>query len=90
MLYVSKKGDDFMKKMQVDRFEENLAVLMDENEEVFVVLRDAFGFELHEGDHLEVEFSGEKPVSAKYLAEETEASKKRVHALMERLKNKKK
>ena len=76
------------KKMQVDRFEEGFAVLADDDETIYNVPREAFGFELHEGDILEVEFAGNAPVSARFLAEETAAAKERIAALMKKLKKK--
>ena len=76
------------KKMQVDRFEEGFAVLVDEDETIYNVPRETFGFDLHEGDFLAVEFSGNTPVSARFLAEETAAAKERIAALMKKLKKK--
>lgn len=78
-----------MKKLQVDRFEEEIAVLTDRAErKIYDVPKDAFGFELHEGDLLAVEFSGDVPVSAEFLAEETAALKKRIKELMEKRRRK--
>ena len=79
-----------MKKMQVDRFEEHLAVLTDDDMNILNVTRDFFSFELHEGDILALEFEGETLVSAHFLAEETQAAKARTKALMDRIRNKKK
>ena len=77
-----------MKKMQVDRFEGDIAVLLDEEKNIYDISKDQFGFELHEGDLLEVVFEGGVPVSARFLAEETEALHQRIQALMEKLKRK--
>lgn len=77
-----------MKKLQVDRFEEDFAVLVDDDDMPIDVLRDLFGFELHEGDILAVEFDGDTPVSAVFLEEETLAVKARVEALRRRLREK--
>ena len=79
-----------MKKLQVDRFEENFAVLIDDDDMPIDVPRDLFGFELHEGDILAVEFEGGKPVSATFLEDETLAVKARVEALRRRLREKSK
>ena len=76
------------KKMQVDRFEEGFAVLVDDDETIYNVPREAFGFELHEGDILEVELAGNATVSARFLTEETAAAKERIAALMKKLKKK--
>ena len=78
-----------MKKMQIDRFEGDFAVLADEDMKTMDVPKAFFSLEVHEGDIFEIEFDGEAPVSAKFLAEETEAAKARVRSLMERLKKKK-
>ncbi len=77
-----------MKKLQVDRFEGEIAVLFDAEKNVYDVPKDAFGFALHEGDILEVEFSDGKPCSAKFLEEETKAMQARVRELMKKLKRK--
>ncbi len=78
-----------MKKMQLDRFEEHFAVLADDNMNILNIPKDFFPFEVHEGDILEIEFEEETPISARFLAEETETAKARTKALMERLKKKK-
>ena len=78
-----------MKKLQVDRFEEGFAVLVDDDGMPIDVPRDRFGFELHEGDILAVEFEGKIPVSAVFLEEETLAVKARVQALRRKLREKK-
>lgn len=78
-----------MKKMQVDRFEEGFAVLVGiQSKEICDVPKDLFGFVLHEGDILNVVFDGDKPVSAEFLAEETEAVKKRIRELMQKRRRK--
>lgn len=77
-----------MKKLQVDRFEGEIAVLFDAEKNVYDVPKDAFGFDLHEGDILEVEFSDGKPCAAKFLEEETKAMQARVRELMKKLKRK--
>lgn len=78
-----------MKKMQIDRFEGDFAVLADDEMKTIDIPKSFFAFEVHEGDILEMEFEGDKPISAKFLVEETEAAKARVKTLMERLKKKK-
>lgn len=77
------------KKFQVDRFEGEIAVLFDSEETYCEVSRGHFGIELHEGDILEVTFENDLPVSAVFLAEETEETRKKIRALMEKLKKKK-
>ncbi len=74
-----------MKQMQVDRFEEGFAVLIDEEEQIYNVPKDFFGFVLHAGDILMVETEGGKPVSARFLEKETEESKARAAELMRKL-----
>ena len=78
------------KKLQVDRFEENLAVLFDMEKNIYNVPKDLFGFELNEGDYLDVTFENGVPASAVFLAEETEEARQKIRALMEKLRRKKK
>lgn len=78
-----------MKKMQIDRFEGDFAVLADDDMKTVDIPKAFFAFEVHEGDIFEVEFEGDTPISAKFLAEETDAAKARTRSLMERLKKKK-
>ena len=77
-----------MKKLQVDRFEGDIAVLFDQDKKIYDVPKTQFGFELHEGDLLEVVFEGDKPIAARFLSEETEAQRRRVRELMAKLKRK--
>ena len=77
-----------MEKMQVDRFEGELAVLIDHKGGRWNIQKDSLGFELHEGDLLEVDISAGAIVSARFLEEETETLRKRAKALMEKLKRK--
>jgi hypothetical protein len=78
------------KKLQVDRFESGLAVLFDMEKNLYNVPKDVFGFTLHEGDYLEVTFENGVPASAVFLAEETEAARLRIRALMAKMRKKKK
>lgn len=78
-----------MKKMQIDRFEGDFAVLADDDMKTMDIPKSFFSFEVHEGDIFEIEFEGDAPISAKFLSEETEAEKARVRSLMEKLKKKK-
>lgn len=78
------------KKLQVDRFEGEIAVLFDMEKNLYDVPKDIFGFELHGGDYLEVTFENEAPVSAVFLAEETEAARQKIRALMAKMRRKKK
>ena len=75
-----------MKQMQVDRLEEGIAVLVDEEERLYHVREDFFGFDLHAGDVLRVEMAENKPCRARFLAEETEARKTLAKELMQKLK----
>lgn len=77
-----------MKKLQVDRFEGEIAVLFDENKNIYDIHKDLFGFTLHEGDLLNVTFDEGKPVSAVFLADETQAMRNRIQALKAKLKKK--
>ena len=76
------------KKLQVDRFEGDLAVLFNREGEVYDVPKDCFGFALHEGDYLEVTLEDGVPVSAVFLAEETEAARQKIRALMAKMRKK--
>ena len=78
------------KKLQVDRFEGNLAVLLDREDHIYNIPKDLFGFELHEGDYLETEMENNMPVSAVFLAEETLAARQKIHILMKKMRRKKK
>ncbi|MBE6666296.1 MAG: DUF3006 domain-containing protein [Ruminococcaceae bacterium] len=77
------------KKLQTDRFEGDIAVLFDMEKNLYDVPKDLFGFELHEGDYLEVTFENGVPVSAVFLAEETEAARQKIRALMAKMRRKK-
>ena len=77
------------KKLQVDRFEGEIAVLFDMDYRLYNVPKDVFGFELHEGDYLEATFENDAPVSAVFLAEETEAARQKIKALMAKMRKKK-
>ena len=74
--------------MQIDRFEEGFAVLVDEEEKIYNVPREQFGFPLHEGDVLRVTLADGMPVSAQFMAEETAMRRERAAALMRKLKKK--
>lgn len=88
-LYGTKKKEgDRMIKVQVDRFEEGLAVLVDEEEKLYNIQRGQFPFEIHEGDILCVEIVCGHLQYAEFLAEETAAARERVAALMKKLKRK--
>jgi len=77
-------------KLQVDRFEGDIAVIYNMDEKVkYDVPRDLFGFRLHEGDYLDVTFENGVPVSAVFLAEETEAARQKIRALMAKMRKKK-
>ncbi len=78
-----------MKILQVDRFEGDIAVLFDREKNIYDVKKDVFGFELHEGDLLNVTFADGKPIAAEFLAEETEGLRKRAAELREKRRRKK-
>ncbi len=75
-----------MKKMQIDRFVEELAVLIWDGEKALNIPRAAFPFEVNEGDIIELEWDGVSLSHARLLIEETEAAKAHAKSLMERLK----
>ena len=77
------------KKAVIDRFEGNLAVLLVE-EKPRNVLRTLLPKGVKEGDWLEVEFEGERLVSAKVDAEEKERMKQRIEDKLARLRGRKK
>ena len=78
------------KKLQVDRFEGNVAVLFDMEKNIYNVPKETFGFVLHEGDYLEAVFENGIPVSAVFLAQETEEEYRKISALMAKMRRKKK
>ena len=84
-----RKDHPMKKKLQVDRFEGDLAVLFDMDYRLYNVPKDIFGFELHAGDYLDVTFENDVPTSAVFLAEETEAARQRIKALMAKMRKKK-
>ena len=76
-------------KMQIDRIEGKLAVLLDDDENIYNIPKDFFGEDLGEGNIYEIEFEDGKPVRYIFLEEETEAVRERIRALMAKLKRKK-
>ena len=75
-------------KMQVDRIEGKLAVLIDDDDNICNIPKTFFGEELNEGNIYEIVFENGKPVDATFLAEETEAIRRRIRELMAKLKKK--
>jgi hypothetical protein len=73
-----------IKKAAIDRFEGKLAVLL-VDEKPQNVLRSLLPEGVKEGDWLEVEFDGERLVSAKLDAEEKERMRKRIEEKLARL-----
>ena len=73
-----------IKKAAIDRFEGKQAVLL-VGEKPLNVLRSALPDGVKEGDWLEVEFDGERMVSAKVDAGETERMKARIAEKLLRL-----
>ncbi|MBR6744112.1 MAG: DUF3006 domain-containing protein [Clostridia bacterium] len=76
------------KKLQIDRIEGKFAVMTDD-EEIYNIPADFFGENAREGNIFEVVFENGKPVSAVFLAEETEAVREKIRKLMAKLRNKK-
>lgn len=78
-----------IKKLQIDRIEGKLAVLVDDDENIYNIPKEFFGEDLREGNIYEIVFEDTKPVGYRFLAEETEAIRRRIRELMEKLKRKK-
>ena len=76
-------------KMQIDRIEGKLAVLVDDDENIYNIPKDFFGEDGKEGNIFEITFEDGKPVSAVFLAEETERVRRRIKELMAKLRKKK-
>lgn len=76
-------------KMQIDRMEGKLAVLVDDDENIYNIPKDFFGEDLSEGNIYEIEFEDGKPVRYIFLEEETEAVRRRIKELMAKLRKKK-
>ena len=77
-----------IKKLQIDRIEGKLAVMTDDDEGIFNIPADFFGENAVEGNIFEVVFENGKPVSAVFLAEETERVRRRIKELMAKLRKK--
>lgn len=78
-----------LKKAVIDRFEEDKAVLLI-NEKPVVVLRSAIPEEVMEGAWLEVEFEGDRLISAKMDAGETQETTTRIQEKLAKLRARKK
>ena len=76
-------------KMQIDRIEGKLAVLVDDDENIYNIPKGFFGEDAKEGNIFEITFEDGKPVSAVFLAEETERVRRRIKELMAKLRKKK-
>ena len=76
-------------KMQADRIEGKLVVLIDDDENIYNIPKDFFGEELKDGNIYEIEFEDGKPVRYVFLEEETERVRRRIKELMEKLRRKK-
>ncbi len=76
-------------KMQIDRIEGKLAVLVDDDENICNIPKGFFGEDLGEGNIYEIEFEDGKPVRYIFLEEETEAVRRRIKELMAKLRKKK-
>ena len=76
-------------KMQIDRIEGKLAVLVDDDENIYNIPKGFFGEDLREGNIFEIEFEDGKPVRYVFLEEETEAVRRRIKELMAKLRKKK-
>jgi hypothetical protein len=77
-----------IKKLQIDRIEGKLAVMTDDDEGICNIPVDFFGENAVEGNIFEVVFENGKPVSAVFLAEETERVRRRIKDLMAKLRKK--
>ena len=77
-----------IKKLQIDRIEGNFAVMTDDDEGICNIPSDFFGENAVEGNIFEVVFENGKPVSAVFLAEETERVRRRIKELMAKLRKK--
>jgi hypothetical protein len=77
-----------IKKLQIDRIEGKLAVMTDDDEGICNIPVDFFGENAVEGNIFEVVFENGKPVSAVFLAEETERVRRRIKELMAKLRKK--
>ena len=84
-----KKGLNMKKKLQIDRIEGKLAVLIDDDETIYNIPKSFFGENAFEGNIFEITFEDGAPVSAVFLAEETEAVREKIRALMAKLRKKK-
>lgn len=78
-------------KVVVDRFEEGLVVLLeDEGNGAYDIPLEQFKTEVHEGDIFDVEFDANGNIaSAIYLEEEVRARREHARILMEKLRKKK-
>lgn len=78
-------------KVYVDRFEGKFVVLIRIGERGgYDVPKEKLGFEVHEGDVLEAEFSEKgELLSAVYLADETAARREKYASMMARLRKRK-
>ena len=76
-------------KMQIDRIEGKFAVLIDDDENIRNIPKEFFGEDGKEGNIFEITFEDGKPVSAVFLAEETERVRRRIKELMAKLRKKK-
>ena len=78
-----------IKKLQIDRIEGKLAVMTDDDGDTCNIPASFFGENAVEGNIFEVVFENGKPVSAVFLAEETERVRRRIKELMAKLRKKK-
>ena len=76
-------------KIQVDRIEGNVVVLLDGDKNIYDIPKGFFAQEPNEGDIFEVDFEDGKPVRSLFLEEETEAVKRRIRELMAKMRKKK-
>ena len=76
-------------KMQADRMEGKLVVLIDDDENIYNIPKSFFGEELKDGNIYEIDFEDGKPVRYVFLEEETERIRRRIRELMEKLRKKK-
>ena len=76
-------------KMQIDRMEGKLAVLLDDDENIYNIPKAFFCEDAKEGNIFEITFEDGKPVRYIFLEEETERVRRRIKELMAKLRKKK-
>ncbi len=78
-----------IKKLQIDRLEGGFAVMTDDGDNICNIPAAFFGENAVEGNIFEVILEDGKPVRATFLAEETEAVRQKIRALMAKMRKNK-